>query len=111
MIHGFPTPYPDELFYSLVARRDKQMGHPNYKGVLREIFGCTGTVVAFEFPSHLGHFIAALPSSHPCADFKQVEQLTLLPWYTPFLPRDRSNRIRAAMLKRGGQHCWNSAGI
>lgn len=111
MIHGFSIPYPDELFYSLVARRDKQMGYPSYTGVLREIFGSTSTVVTFEFPSHLGHLMASLPSSHPCADFKRLEQLTLLPWYEPFLPKERSDQIRAAMLESGGRDCWNRAGI
>jgi hypothetical protein len=111
MIHGFPTPHPDELFYSVVARREVQMGYPGYKGVIRELFGCTGTVVAFEFPSHLGYLMARLPTSHPCANFERLEQLTLLPWYEPFLPLERSHQIRAAMLNSGGRNCWNRAGI
>jgi hypothetical protein len=111
MIHGFPTPYPDELFYSVLARREKQMGYPSYKGILREVFGCTGTVVTFEFPSHLGHLITGLPASHPFANLVQLEQLTLLPWYKPFLPPERCDQIRAAMLESGGRDCWNRAGI
>jgi hypothetical protein len=111
MIHGFPIPYPDELFYSLVARREGQLGYPSYKGVLREVFGCTGTVVTFEFPSHLRHLMAALPSSHPCAEFERLERLTLLPWYVPFLPADRSDQIREEMRGNGGRGCWNRAGI
>lgn len=110
MIHGFPIPYPDEMFYSVVARRDAQMGYPSYKGLLREVFGCEGTVVAFEFPSHLGHLLAALPESHPCADFKRLERLTLLPWYAPFIPLERSDRIREVMRERGGREIWNWAG-
>lgn len=111
MIHNFPIPYADELFYSLVARREAQMGYPSYKGVLLDVFGCTGTMVAFEFPSRLQHLIAELPPSHPCADFKRLEQLTLLPWHVPFLPKERCDRIRAAMMGSGGRDCWNWAGI
>jgi hypothetical protein len=111
MIHGLPIPYADELFYSLVARRDKQLSYPSYKGVIREVFGCTGTIVAFEFPSHLGHLIAELSTEYPGGDMEHFEQLTLLPWYKPFLPPERCARIRAAMLENGGRNCWNRAGI
>ena len=101
MIHGFSIPYPDELFCSLVARRDKQMGYPSYMGVLREVFGCTSMVVAFEFPSRLGQLTAALPPSHPCADFKRLEQLTLLPWYAYCGFRHNTQSRLAAHLRCG----------
>ncbi len=111
MIHCFPIPYPDELFYSLVARRELQMGYPSYKGLLREVFGCTSLVVNFEFPSHLSLLTRCLPSEHACADPRRLENTTLLPWYAPFLPPERSGRIREAMGRNGGVECRNWAGI
>ena len=111
MIHGFPVPYPDELFYSVVARRDAQMSYPGYTGVLQELFGRPHLIATMEFPSHLEILQRQLPSSHPCADFKNLEQLTLLPWHVPFLPPERTEQIQAAMMASGGAVTWNRVGI
>ena len=111
MIHGFPVPYPDELFYSVVARRDAQMGYPGYTGVLQELFGRTHLIATMEFPSHLDFLMRHLPDSHPCAKFNNLEQLTLLPWHVPFLPSNRTEQIRAAMRASGGAVTWNRVGI
>jgi hypothetical protein len=99
------------LFYSVVARRDQLMRYPSYKGILREGFGSEHKVAALEFPSHLGFLMQQLSAGHPCARFDGLERLTLLPWYSPFLPPDRSAHIREAMLGSGGRECWNRAGI
>lgn len=111
MIHGFPVPYRDEMFYSLLARRERQMDYPSYKSVLREVFGRTLAVVAFEFPSHLLCLMKSLPHQHPCSGLSQLEKTSSLCWYVPFLPAIRTNLIRQAMLGRGGSDCWNRAGI
>lgn len=111
MIHNFPVPYPDELFYSVVARRERRMAYPSYKGVLREIFGCESPMAAVEFPSRLGFLMENLSPGHPCATFEGLEKLTLLPWYAPFLPPERTAKIRQAMRDVGGRDNWNRAGI
>jgi hypothetical protein len=107
MLHSFPVPCPDELFYSLMARFADRYNYPSHKTVLRETFGPTTVVATVEFPSRLAAFTTQLPAAHPCAKPDLIEKHTLLPWYAPFLPKDRVNRLRRAMLGNGG--CGASA--
>ena len=49
--------------------------------------------------------------THPCAKIEGLERLSMLPWYAPFLPPERTDKIRESMLASGGRNCWNRAGI
>ena len=39
MLQYFPTPYPDELWYSVLGRYHVRSGNPNSATTLRELFG------------------------------------------------------------------------
>jgi hypothetical protein len=102
MLHGFPIPHGDELFYSLMARYADRQSYPSRKTILCEAFGATTVVATVEFPSRLAAFAAKFPATHPCAKPDLLEKHTLLPWYAPFLPNDRVERLRNGMLANGG---------
>ena len=39
MLQYFPTPYPDELWYSILGRYHVRSGNPNSATTFRELFG------------------------------------------------------------------------
>src|SRR5208283_2598978 len=110
MIHGFPIPYPDELFYSLVARRAARLRYPEQRAVLREVFGTHAVAGTLEFPCGLWYLQQAVPDGHPCANESLLSSTTLLPWYAPFLPAERVIQLKQRMLYGSGSTTYSHAG-
>jgi DNA-directed RNA polymerase subunit M/transcription elongation factor TFIIS len=112
VIHGFPIPYPDEAFYSVVARRMARFEGKSHKGLLRQLFGTTNVIATVEFPGRLAWLAQELNQSHPCANLDDlVAKHTLLPWYQPFLPPERATKIKEGMLQGDSKGAWGTAGI
>lgn len=84
-----PKPYPDELFYSVVARYISRIGDRARHHVLISLFG-SRTSASFDLPSRLnrlehsalGHFSADLV----------LKELTLFPYYTSFMSESRKRK-------------------
>lgn len=98
MVSFFPTPRPDELFYSLCARYSDFIQYSNRRHVAEDLFGSTNTSAVVDLPSHLGYFAdSALPAGHQFAVGRLIDGFTLLPFYSPFLPCERYGKIKEAM--------------
>lgn len=110
MIHGFPIPYTDELFYSVVARRTARMGYPSRRALTRDLFGTNSVAGTLEIPSLLASLQQQLPQNHPCANAWLVEATTFLPWYAPFLSRDRVAQLNAYIRYGTGYTCGDADG-
>src|SRR5260221_14214430 len=101
MIERFPDPYPDELLYSVWARYSDQVRYPTRQDVLKELFGrITRPIV--DLPCHLGYLISKLPTGHSYGLDRLSDCHTLFPFYSPFLPLERSKSIRAQMISSDG---------
>lgn len=116
MIHGFPIPYSDEVFYSVVARRASRMNYPSHRAILRELFGSNSVAGTLEVPSHLWTLQNRLPDSHPCASDSLTEGTTFLPWYKPFLPPEAIAQLKQHILhgtgsRSGGRPTKLSGGV
>jgi hypothetical protein len=97
MLGCFPTPYPDELFYSICARYQEQVAYPSLHAVTEELFGDLRISPVIDLPCCLERLVSALPSGHYLTADKLIDRHTLLPFYSPFLPVDRVKRIRKEM--------------
>lgn len=97
MIGYFPAPYPDELLYSICARFSNLMQYRGKKSVVRDLFGTENVMAVVDFPSHIDCLIAALPPgcNHTADTF--INDHTLLPFYSPFLPLERLELVRRDM--------------
>lgn len=102
MIEHFPDPYPDELLYSVWARYSDQVRYPTHQDVLQELFGIITARPIVDLPCHLGYFISNLPTGHLYTLDKLIGCHTLFPFYSPFLPLERSKSIRAQMISGDG---------
>lgn len=97
MIGNFPSPYPDELLYSICARFGDRMQYPGKKSVVRDLFDTVNVMAVVDLPSHLDSLIAALPPGCSCTADSLIDDHTLLPFYGPFLPVERLELIRRDM--------------
>ncbi len=102
MIAYFPAPYPDELFYSLLARYGKHTSAAGPKELLEELFGSTTVSATIDLPSHLSDF-----QTRTALIFKKsVENIiadhTLLPFYAPYIPTENLEKVKASMAGKSG---------
>ncbi|MBD2086960.1 TnsD family transposase [Trichocoleus sp. ST-U3] len=111
MIVFFPEPYPDELFYSICARYADQVQYPSNKSVVQDLFGSVTASALVDLPSHLNILIAALPRGHGYAVKQLIDNHTLLPFYSPFLPSDRVSCLRQDMEGKNGLLAQMRSGI
>lgn len=111
MINHFPTPLPDELFYSLCARYGERVKYSGIEAVNEDLFGARGKSAVIDLPSHLGHFVRSLPPNHDLTLSRLIYKHTLLPFYSPFLPAERLGRVRKDMEGADGGAIHKCAGI
>lgn len=97
MIGFFPDPYPDELLYSACARYAGRVKYRNKQSHISELLGNRGLSAVVDFPSRLDYFVSILPAGNLYSVEKIINKNTLLPFYEPFLPSDRTKLIRQEM--------------
>lgn len=89
----FPTPYEDELLYSLIARYHFLIGNSDYKDTLMEVFGSRNKIPSVHFPTNIGYLCAQFNKKTDFTLERLVYNHTLFPLYSPFLPKERAVRI------------------
>jgi hypothetical protein len=111
MVGFFPTPYPDELLYSVLARYYLWSSNISPKVALKELFGKTTVVATFDLPSHIESLLENLTpgSKHTSESFTQ--QNTLFPFYAPFLPLERGKIVYDSMQKHYSGDIHTRTGI
>src|SRR6266705_1364930 len=93
MLGHFPTPYADELFYSLCARYGRRVAYRASKSLLIDLF---------DLPNRLDSFTRLLPRGSSLTTDRLINQHTLLPLLSAFIPPDRVKRIREDMRSTSG---------
>uniref|UniRef100_UPI003FF07E62 TniQ family protein n=1 Tax=Gemmiger formicilis TaxID=745368 RepID=UPI003FF07E62 len=88
MIPFFPTPYPDELWYSVICRYHIRSGNPSVKYSIRELYGANHINVPVELCGALSPLLDALPTKDLTAK-DIIMQHTLYPYYTRFFSINR----------------------
>ncbi|MBD2340122.1 TniQ family protein [Calothrix sp. FACHB-156] len=111
MLGYFPHPYPDELFYSICARFQDRVKYPSQISVVRDLFQTKNAITIFDLPSRLQRLIAALPPGHGYTVDQFIDNHTLLPFYSPFLPLERLQLIRQEMAGDNGSKIHTRLGI
>jgi hypothetical protein len=95
----FPTPLPDELLYSVIARLREKVRFPNEKAVLDATWGKRTGIAVVEFAGAIDTLLSRLPSGHPYTADQLLRWHTTLPYYERFVPvqraRDAAVRLRS----------------
>ncbi|MCU4323674.1 TnsD family Tn7-like transposition protein [Acinetobacter schindleri] len=84
MISNFPSPYPDELIYSVIARYAVHHGILSPKYLTEELFNNRNLTPTYDLPSHLDRLASYLPDQYDA--FTLIRKHTLLPIYQLFQP-------------------------
>jgi hypothetical protein len=111
MIGVFPDPHPDEIFYSICARLCERAGYSKHRIAMRDLFGSEAVVASVTLPSHLDDLVARLPLESAYTSDYLIEEHTLLPFYSPFLPSGRVGRLRQDMCGRKGPAIHMRSGL
>jgi transcriptional regulator with XRE-family HTH domain len=83
MIGSFPSPFEDELLYSILARFHKRSGNEAIKHTVKDLYGKVKCAVV-DFPCN----ISKLSEYIPLKNFDVmniIQKHTLLPYYKPFV--------------------------
>ena len=107
----FPTPYPDELLYSVCARYRKRTGDPSPKNLLHDLFGKNNVLASVDLPSHIGALVARLPVGSKITAERLVMEHTMYPFYSAFLPPQQAEAVFLAMVSGSGNSVYTRAGV
>lgn len=108
---GFPTPYTNELLYSVIARAGIHEGETSPKQLLDSVFANRKVIATVDLPSHVGRIADQYPKSLSLSALALIEKHTLWPIYAPFLPNDRRKAIEEWMLARSQGAAHLASGI
>jgi len=111
MMPFFPTPYPDELLYSVLARYHIRSGNISFKATIEDAFGTKNVTAVVELPSNLNALISNLPLNSEYTVDYLIDNHTLFPFYTAFLPPQRTQWVKNNMMKRNGKGIYGKTGI
>lgn len=108
---GFPTPYPNELLYSVIARAGVHEGETSPKQLLNSVFANRKVIATVDLPSHVGRIANHYPKSLSLSALDLIEKHTLWPIYAPFLPNDRRKSVEEWMCDRSQGAAHLASGI
>lgn len=111
MIIQFPAPYKDELLYSAIARYHLRSGNHSYLHTLEDLFGKRTTTATPILPCGIKKLINELPKHTTLTEKMLIEQHTLYPFYTAFLPAEKAVSIYNQMIGDDGKTLYTTAGI
>ena len=86
MLGYFPTPYPDELLYSVVARYHIRSGNKSFRQTHEELFETTDLQPdKIVLPNNLNFLIGQLPKGSQLTIESLIKRNTLYPFFRNFL--------------------------
>jgi hypothetical protein len=77
MLGFFPTPYPDELLYSICARYQARMNYSSQSSTVLDLFETKKAIAIFDLPSKLQRLLASLPPGHDYTVDQFIDNHTL----------------------------------
>lgn len=111
MIGWFPSPYPDELLYSICARYSEAMQYPNKHSLNADLLGKENAASVIDMPFHLEHLASVLPPNQTYSVDNLIGRHTLFPFYVLFIPSERVEQIREMMRSGASNRVHTVAGI
>lgn len=101
MLAYFPTPYPDELFYSLCARYAERMKFISERAIFVSLFNTIRPTTPIFLPTQLNKLVEQLPPGSGWTVEQIIDEHSVVPYVTAFLPQERVQRLRT-ILEQGG---------
>lgn len=96
MLHWFPTPYPDELLYSVFARYHICSGNISPKMTIEELFGKRTVRSVWDLPANIDALLRQLGPYWNAEEL--IKNHTMYPYYAPFLFPEQAKEVKKSML-------------
>lgn len=97
MLAYFPTIYPDELLYSVLARYCLHVGSPGPMHTMNALFGNQKVIATFDLPGHLQSLADRIHPDRGLNVDRMIDSLTLFPYFTAFESAVLQAQTRNAM--------------
>jgi hypothetical protein len=98
MLHFFPMPYPDELFYSVICRYHVRIGNRNFRQTQLDLFQTAGAKQYYlGLPNNLATLVNQFPFGSSLTTNQILEKYTLFPYYRAFLTNREVRRLQKLM--------------
>lgn len=104
MLPFFPTPYPDELLYSVLARYHIWSRNFSLKDTIDDLFGRKTASAVIDLPNNLKAVSDQLPEGSINTPDRFIQKHTLFPLFKPFLPKERVDKLIHSMINGGDIH-------
>lgn len=111
MILLFPTPYPGELLYNTIGRYHLRSGNVFWKHTLEDLFGKRTITASALLPSGIHALVERLPKNTTIDEKMLIDNHTMHPFYTAFLPEEKGRAIYKSMLSDDGKAIYMQSGI
>ena len=111
MLSFFPTPYPDEILYSILARYHIRSGNTGPKLTLWELFGSNDAISTVDLPYNLAALAKNLSSVSQMSCEELLQNHTLYPFYAAFLPQRRAKEVTEVMKSEHGGAIHGKVGV
>ncbi|MTI11815.1 TnsD family Tn7-like transposition protein, partial [Sansalvadorimonas verongulae] len=98
MILKFSKPYPDETFYSWIARYHDQSANGLYKFTAQRLYGESPSCAIYGLPTGLQSFCENLLPLQIYSPEDIIKKHTLLPYYSSAVPKQRLEIVKKRML-------------
>lgn len=111
MMTFFPSPYQDEILYSVLARYHVRSGNTSIKATLEDLYSKTTATAVMDLPSHLNRLIENMPVGSRYTVNELIRYYTLFPFYAAFLPPEQAESIKKFMEGDKGGGVYNKIGL
>jgi transposase-like protein len=109
MLLWFPTPYPDELLYSVFARYHVRSGNTSPKISTEELFGTRTIRSVWDLPANLEILLKRLGPHWTPDDL--IMKHTLYPYYASFLLPKQAEKVKNSMIMTKGSTIHTRIGV
>lgn len=110
-MYFFPTPYKDELLYSVFARYSIQSGNPNSIQNFDDMFSTRNVIASIELPGKLDALISNMPLNATYTADYFVFKHTLFPFLASFVPEERAKEVINNMKEGDVANAYNMLGL
>lgn len=90
---NFPTPYPDEVLYSILCRYHIRSANPGANTTREEIWGYKESGKSLYLPCHLDKIVSKLPEGTGITVDDLIWNHTMYPYVKPVLPKERAEYV------------------
>ena len=110
-MYFFPTPYKDELLYSVFARYCVQSGNVNAIQNFDDMFGTRNAIASIELSGKLDALVANMPLNTLYTSDYFIFKHTLFPFLASFVPEERAKDVMKNMKNGDVANAYNMLGL